>query len=47
VDIKLKVTLRSIIKVTTEGLINIKLGKISGSDGDEYENGCLLGCCIV
>jgi hypothetical protein len=21
--------------------------KISGSNGDEYENGCLLGCCAV
>jgi hypothetical protein len=22
-------------------------GEISGSHGDEYEDGCLLGCCAV
>jgi hypothetical protein len=26
---------------------NVDPGKISGSDGGEYEYDCLLGCCAV
>jgi hypothetical protein len=26
---------------------SIEIGEISGSHGDEYEDGCLLGCCAV
>jgi hypothetical protein len=31
----------------SNGLQNFRQGDISGSHGDEYEDGCLLGCCAI
>jgi hypothetical protein len=38
------ITLRPILH---EGIISIYVGEISGSVGDKYEDGCLLGCCAL
>jgi hypothetical protein len=38
----------STIFIHTVFLINyVLIGENSGSHGDEYEDGCLLGCCAM